>query len=110
MVMIYVGNDQVFPATTFTTNYNPNVDATLLNEFSVAAFRFGHTLLNGKFDKYDPNNGNFLGSYQLRFNFNNDTEYKSNPDFGYKSIVRGMTLQAGSYTAIIYGTKRPDLT
>ena len=41
----------------------------------------------------DPGNGSLLSSYLLRFNFYNDTVYKSNPDAGMTSIVKGMTLQ-----------------
>ncbi|XP_055327659.1 uncharacterized protein LOC129580922 [Paramacrobiotus metropolitanus] len=39
----------------YYTNYDPNCDATLVNEFSAAAFRFGHTLVQGEFGRYDNN-------------------------------------------------------
>jgi hypothetical protein len=41
----------------------------------------------------DPGTGSLLSSYLLRFNFYNDTVYKSNPDTGMTAIVKGMTLQ-----------------
>jgi hypothetical protein len=44
-----------------STFYNPNLDASIVNEFSSAAFRFGHTLLNGRFDRVDPSSGSLLG-------------------------------------------------
>jgi peroxidase len=66
----------------------------MINEFATAAFRFGHTLLNGRFDRADPISGNLLNAYLLRFNFEIDTLYKENPDFGMRSILKGMTLQS----------------
>jgi hypothetical protein len=41
----------------------------------------------------DPGTGSLLSNYLLRFNFYNDAIYKSNPDAGMTSIVKGMTLQ-----------------
>jgi peroxidase len=43
------------------TEYDNTVEATLANEFSTAAFRFGHSMINGFFqDSRGSNRGNYL--------------------------------------------------
>jgi peroxidase len=32
----------------FSDDYDENINPTVLNEFATAAFRFGHTLIQGK--------------------------------------------------------------
>ena len=45
----------------FSTDYDANVNPTILNEFATAAFRFGHTLLQGK--------NEYASNYKILFFF-----------------------------------------
>lgn len=41
--------------TGYYTEYDPTCDATMANEVAAAALRFGHTLVQGEFGRYDNN-------------------------------------------------------
>ncbi|XP_019851140.1 PREDICTED: lactoperoxidase-like [Amphimedon queenslandica] len=69
--------------------YNPFVDATIPNEFSAAAFRFGHSLIRPTFQRLDKNwNSVPEGPLPLERSFFNPSEYfKSN---GTDPLLRGL--------------------
>lgn len=48
----------------YSSDYDDNLNPTILNEFATAAFRFGHTLIQGKAE-YD--NSLFVTSFFLYF-------------------------------------------
>ncbi|RWS23988.1 Peroxidase-like protein [Leptotrombidium deliense] len=67
------------------TSYDSSINPTIYSEFSTAAFRFGHTLIDGLFFRI-PFNGN-PQSYTLRDNFFNPNPlYAADID----NIVRGI--------------------
>ncbi|XP_064486692.1 peroxidase-like [Ornithodoros turicata] len=70
------------------TTYNENVDPTLLNEFAGAAFRFGHTILNGDFMQIDSKG--HISRVKLQDNFFKPFEFR---DGMMERIVRGLARQ-----------------
>ncbi|CAN8025603.1 unnamed protein product [Ixodes persulcatus] len=79
---------QLTPKTSGFTTYDKTVDATMLNEFAAAAFRLGHTLIQGTF--FLVNSNGDQGSFELEenyffpFNFyNGDLDY----------VLRGLLQQ-----------------
>ncbi len=75
------------------TGYKSNVNATLANEFTAAAFRLGHTLLNGTLLRLD-NNGEVIpeGNMLLRDAFFNPQAIVATPG-GLDPFFRGMAVQ-----------------
>ena len=51
------------------TGYKTNVNATIANEFSTVAFRFGHSLLSGNVERQANNGQEFAASVPLALDF-----------------------------------------
>ena len=72
------------------TTYDPNVNPSILAEFSTASNRYGHSLVQGRVDVHN-NDLSFNHSYWLADNFLDPTEYNGN---GFDAIMAGLTKQA----------------
>ena len=67
--------------------YNPNVDPGILNSFSTAAFRFGHSLIRPSIDRLDANYDPVGDPIPLRHLFFNNTYIKRR---GIDEVVLGL--------------------
>ncbi len=72
--------------------YDPSIDASIINVFSAAGYRFGHTMVNGRLIRMEENGDDFqFGAIDLRDGF-------FNPDLihyegGISPFFRGMAAQ-----------------
>lgn len=63
------------PPGQYWQGYNPNATPSISQGFSTAAFRQGHTFIQGQVRLHDPRNHNFLGSEKLRTLFKRPYHY-----------------------------------
>ncbi|XP_078607888.1 uncharacterized protein LOC144879900 [Branchiostoma floridae x Branchiostoma japonicum] len=78
----------------FFSGYDPNVNPTISNIFATAAYRFGHSLVNNFFNRFDPDfTQGSTCPIQLAFAFFNPSHIFDNAQGGPDSILRGLTAQ-----------------
>jgi peroxidase len=73
------------------TEYNPNLNPTIFHAFADAAYRFGHTLINGMIRMMKQFNE--IMSYRIRDNFFNHEQISYNGGEGYDLILGGLMGQ-----------------
>lgn len=73
------------------STYNPNVDATIFNSFSTAAYRFGHTLVSGIVALTRVDSTRNFSSYNIANEYFQDRQVTQNNGQGYDWILRGLT-------------------
>ena len=71
------------------TKYDPDVDPTIFNEFTAAAFRFGHSMVNSIFKLIVK--GNLKNSWKLRYIF--DGQKSREGRLPLESMVEGLISQ-----------------
>ncbi|XP_077495577.1 salivary peroxidase/catechol oxidase-like [Amblyomma americanum] len=80
----------LWPRKSGYTGYKPRVDPTMTNEFAVAAFRFGHSNIDGRFNLVGPR-GNQWGALELKDTYFQPFEFYTRGV--HDSAVRGFIQQ-----------------
>ena len=76
-------------------SYDAKADPGVRNSFATAAFRYGHTMLQGVLDLFDVATERKSGEFELRDSFFDTAEYQRNGGDGFNEILLGLTLQSG---------------
>ena len=77
-----------------SNQYNSNLDPSIKNSFATAAFRFGHTLLQGVVTLYSKNGvGTQTTQYNLRDHFLNTVLYLAGSGSQMEEMLKGQTIQ-----------------
>ena len=75
------------------SHYNPRTDPSIRSGFSTAAYRFGHTLIQGMINMRILKSGNIQETYLLRDNFFNTDRYFDTDGNGAEKIIYGILDQ-----------------
>lgn len=75
----------------FSNDYDPSINPNMNNEFSTAAYRFGHSLVQGSLDLFSKTGS--VSTVRLRDNFNSPHLIQNEGRFD--DLVRGLVQVAG---------------
>lgn len=73
------------------TSYDKNVTPAMANEFATAAYRFGHSMIQGIIRLFATDNSGFTGQeYKLHTEFFNSQFVNLNDGMGFEQIIMGL--------------------
>lgn len=75
------------------TQYNENTNPSIANSFTTAAYRFGHSLIQGLVEMRNTRTGTQVKQYCLRDHFFNDENYLAYGGLGMEMILKGLIGQ-----------------
>ena len=75
------------------SRYDSNTDPSIFNSFATAAYRFGHSMIQGIIQMYTEA-GVFQEEYPLSENFFNLEKYHADSGLGMEKILMGLVTQA----------------
>jgi len=76
------------------SSYDKNINPGMTNEFGTAAYRFGHSMIQGIIQMFATNNAGLVDQYELSENFFNTENYHRNNGEGMEQILMGLVSQA----------------
>ena len=75
------------------SNYDKNVDPTMTTEFATAAYRFGHSMIQGLVERFNIDNSGLFDTYFLHDVFFTSENLKSDNGLGFEQILMGLVTQ-----------------
>ena len=75
------------------SEYNNQVDPSITNSFATAAYRFGHSMIQGLIQMYNLADKTLKLTYPLSENYFNLTNYEADDGIGMEQILMGLTEQ-----------------